>query len=75
MPGTGGRYAAPFTPTLMEPYVKRTLAAVFLACGLATVAVPSAQALPPCGRGIDVNCSTGTGSCRVWVGQLYTCVV
>ena len=55
--------------------MKRTLAAVFLACGLAAVTAPTAQALPPCGRGIDVNCSTGTGSCRVWVGQLYTCVV
>lgn len=54
--------------------MKRTLAVVLLACGLATVAVPAAQAAPPCGRGIDVNCSTGTQACTLWVGQIYTCV-
>ncbi len=55
--------------------MKRTLAAALLACGLATVAVPAAEAARPCGRGIDVNCSTGAGGCVVWVGQIYSCVV
>ncbi|HWL36390.1 MAG TPA: hypothetical protein VNQ77_09355 [Frankiaceae bacterium] len=55
--------------------MKRTFAAVFLACGLASVAVPPAQAARPCGRGIDVYCSTGTEACTLWVGQLYRCVV
>lgn len=55
--------------------MKKTLAVAVLACGLATVAVPAVQAAPPCGPGIDVNCSTGTGACRVWVGQLRSCLV
>ena len=54
--------------------MKRTLAVAFLVCGLATVSVPAAHALPPCGPGIDVNCTTGTQSCRVWIGQLRTCI-
>lgn len=55
--------------------MKRTLAAALLACGLATAAVPAAQAAPPCGYGIQLNCSTPTGGCRVWVGQLRSCLV
>jgi len=55
--------------------MKRTLTVALLACGLAAAAVPAAHALPPCGPGISVNCSTGTGSCRVWVGQLHECLV
>ncbi len=54
--------------------MKRTLAVAALACALATVAVPTAHAARPCGRGIDVNCSTGTEACLVWVGQIYSCV-
>lgn len=55
--------------------MKRTLAVALLACGLATAAVPAAQAARPCGYGIDVNCSSGAGICRVWVGQLHRCLV
>lgn len=55
--------------------MKRTLAVALLACALATVTAPAAQAARPCGRGIDVNCSTGTEACLVWVGQIFSCVV
>ncbi|HEX8002432.1 MAG TPA: hypothetical protein VF519_07025 [Mycobacteriales bacterium] len=55
--------------------MKRTLAVALLACGLVTAAVPAAQAAPPCGPGIQLNCSSGAGLCRVWVGQLHRCLV
>lgn len=54
--------------------MRHALAIALLGCALATVAAPAAQAARPCGPGIDVNCSTGTEACRVFVGQLRTCL-
>lgn len=54
--------------------MKRALLVALLAGALGTVAIPAAVALPPCGPGVQVNCSTGAGPCRVWVGQLHTCL-